>query len=130
MRHRALVLALILVLGPTPGWTQSAPSTRDTSGQWVLTVKLELGTAMPELTLKQDGDKITGTYKGRYGEFPVTGQIKGRAIHFTFLMRADSTPAEICFEGELAADAQTMSGTADMADIGSATWTASRAKTP
>jgi hypothetical protein len=130
MRRRSLCTTLLVALTTTLGAAQSAPSSRDTSGQWFLTLTLELGTATPELTLKQDGDKLTGTYKGRYGEFPVTGQIKGRAIHFTFLMRADSTPAEICFEGELAPDAHTMSGTADMADIGHGTWTASRTKAP
>lgn len=128
MRRLSVFVALFLAWASTSALAQSSPSSPPATGHWVLMLTMEVGTASPELTLRQDGDKITGTYKGRYGEFPVTGQIKGRSIHFMFLMRTDGTPAEICFDGELAADATTMRGTADMADIGAATWTAERAK--
>ena len=38
----------------------------------------------PTLELKQDGEKITGTYTGRYGTSPLQGTLKGRALEFAF----------------------------------------------
>jgi hypothetical protein len=121
-------LAVLLATASVGLHAQQPPQSREVTGAWVITLTLELGTARPELTLTQKGDLITGTYKGRYGEFPITGRVRGGTIHFEFKMRSAEEPAEMCFDGEVSADAACMKGTADMADLGRATWTASRAK--
>lgn len=130
MRSARAALTTLVVVGLTVVASgQRAPGDdRQVAGQWRLTLTMELGTATPEITISQDGDRITGTYKGRYGEFPITGRIRGRTIHFEFKMRSADQPAEMCFEGEIAADSTTMTGTANMADLGDATWTAAKTK--
>ncbi len=132
-RFISLLIVFVATVSVVSPGAQSAPPPPPTpiAGLWFMTLEMEVGKATPELTITRDGDKITGTYKGRYGEFPISGTVRGRSISFSFLMRPEADqPASICFEGELTADAERMSGTADMADIGPATWTATKTKPP
>ena len=96
------------------------------AGKWVVTLEMGMGTATPELELKQDGAKITGTYTGRYGSFPLEGSLKGRVIAFSFTMAAEGQSVTMSYTGEVAADAQSMKGTASLGEMGDATWSAKR----
>jgi hypothetical protein len=53
------------------------------NGVWDLTVESPNGTSTPVATFKQDGETLTGTYKGRRGETDLKGTIKDNDIHFT-----------------------------------------------
>ena len=57
-----------------------------------MTLELSIGTANPTLELKQDGEKITGTYTGRYGTSQLQGTLKGRALEFAFQIDAEGKP--------------------------------------
>jgi hypothetical protein len=98
------------------------------AGKWAVTLVTEAFAANTTLDLKLDGEKVTGTYTGRYGSFPLEGTLKGRALEFTFTMNAEGTPTAMTFAGEVAADAQTMKGKATLGEMGEATWTAARPK--
>jgi hypothetical protein len=98
------------------------------AGKWTMTLEMSMGTGTPTLDLKQDGEKITGTYTGRYGTFALEGKLKDRAIAFSFSMSAEGQAVEMSFAGEVAADGQTMKGTAVLGEMGDATWTAKRDK--
>ena len=100
----------------------------DVTGGWVISLETSQGPAEPTLGLTQDGEKITGVYAGFYGDYPVSGTVKGREITFTFTMRPGEHPAVIHFSGDISADGQTMKGTADLAEMGPATWTAKRSR--
>ena len=102
---------------------KSVPSV---AGKWIMTLEMSMGTATPALDLKQDGAKITGTYTGRYGTFELAGSLKDHVIVFSFTMNAEGQSVTMSFEGEVSADAQSMKGTASLADMGDATWSASR----
>ncbi len=93
-----------------------------------MTLEMSMGTGTPTLDLKQDGEKITGTYSGRYGTFPLEGSLKERAIRFSVTMTAEGQSVEVSFTGELAQDGQTMKGTAVLGELGDATWNAKREK--
>ena len=101
-------------------------ATPNIAGKWLMTLELSMGTGTPTLELKQEADKITGTYTGRYGTFPLEGHLKGRALEFAVQMSAEGQSFTMNFAGEVAADSQTMKGTAAMGEIGDATWTAKR----
>src|SRR6266540_7011779 len=60
----AFLLAAALTVG--------AQST-NVSGNWKLAFETPNGAANPSLVLKQEGEKLTGTYKGRFGESPLEG---------------------------------------------------------
>ncbi len=108
--------------------TQAQPEKNppNVAGKWIMTLEMSMGTATPALDLKQDGAKITGTYTGRYGSFPLEGTLKDRAIAFAFVMGAEGQSVTMTFQGEIAADAQSMKGTATLGDMGDATWSAKR----
>jgi hypothetical protein len=131
MKRTLLSVALILGVATSLAATQSqrpAPPPNLT-GKWVLSLEMSQGTATPALELKQDGEKLTGRYIGRYGAFDLTGTLKARAIQFGFTMQADGEPVRMTFTGEVAADAQSMKGRATLGELGDAAWTARRDKT-
>ncbi len=98
------------------------------TGKWTMTLDMSMGTATPALDLKQDGEKISGTYTGRYGTFDLLGSLKDRAIQFTFTMTAEGQSVDMAFAGEVAEDGQTMKGTAVLGELGDAAWTAAKNK--
>ena len=116
-----LVLALV-----SPLQAQSKPAALTLTGKWTMAIDIQGTTATPSLELVQDGEKISGTYAGRYGKFPVAGTLKGRALVFSFTMNAEGTEVLMTFKGEVAADFQSMKGEADMAGAGEASWSAKR----
>ncbi len=124
------LVALVAVIGGTGAHAQQKPAepALNIAGKWAMSLEMQNGTGTPTLTLVQDGEKITGTYAGRYGEYALKGTLKGRVLEFGFTMSAEGTAVEMGFEGEVAADGQSMKGTAGMGPAGDATWTAKRAK--
>jgi len=118
-----LTLGLTLGLCTTVGGRQAV----DVTGGWLMTVDTAMGVASPTVDLKQDGDRVSGVYVSRYGDYPVSGTITGRTIRFSIMMRPDD-PVKITYTGEVSADGRRMAGTADLADMGEASWTAERAR--
>ena len=93
-----------------------------------MTLEMEIGTGTPTLDLKQDGEKITGTYTGRYGKFALEGKLKERTIEFAVNMTAEGQAVTMNFSGQVSEDAKTMKGQATISELGDATWTATRDK--
>jgi hypothetical protein len=95
------------------------------AGQWNFTVELEMGTGHPVVNFKQEGEKITGTYDGRYGQSPLEGTIKEKKIEFTVTMVAEGVSVAGVFSGAVEGDS--MSGTVEFDQAGEGTWSATRA---
>ena len=129
-----LLLCLVLVgasaalVAQEPPKKPDPPKTLNIAGKWTMTLDMSIGQATPALVFKQDGEKITGTYTGRYGTFEFKGTLKERALQFSFQMDTDGGTTTMSFEGEVAADAQTMKGSGTIEGLGDATWTAKRQK--
>ena len=121
-RKRALLSMLLLVLAASP--LALAPA--KVAGEWQ--VELELGsiTGRPTIELKQDGEKITGTYRGRYGTSPLEGAVKENQIGFTVTMNAEGQQTSGFFAGVV--DGDTMSGKVEFEGAGEGTWSATRAQ--
>lgn len=98
------------------------------TGKWTFDVQTGQGGGQPTVTFKQDGEKLTGTYTGRYGTFPFKGTLKAREIEFSFQMDTDGGQTTMSFIGEVAADAQMMKGTGTIEGLGDVTWSAKRDK--
>ena len=56
----------------------------DVSGKWNMKVETEGVKRTPVFVLKQTGETVTGSYSGQFGEAPVTGTFKEKAIKFEF----------------------------------------------
>jgi hypothetical protein len=111
---------------PTPQKSPAPPSSL--AGKWAMELVTDAFTATPALEFMQQGEKLTGTYEGRYGKFPFTAVLKDKALSFSFTMSAEGTDVLMAFKGEVAADFKSIKGTAELAGMGSATWTAKRAE--
>jgi hypothetical protein len=103
----------------------AAADKTDITGVWAFQVETPAGAGTPTFTFKQDGEKLTGQYKGQFGEAPLTGSVKGNKVDFSFKVQAQGQEGTIKYTGTIEKDG-TMKGTADFGDIGSATWTAKR----
>ena len=122
------ISALIVTVVTSAGLAaQEKPSAGGVTGKWAMTIEMDVGTATPSLELEQDGDKLTGTYSGRYGDYPVAGKITARTLTFSFAMGDDHSMV-MNFTGELAADGASIKGTADMGEMGQNKWSAARVK--
>ena len=119
MLQRSLILSVLVTLGVT---VFAAPA--NVVGQW--SVSLELGsiTGHPTLDLKQDGVKVTGTYRGRYGAAPLEGEVKENQIGFTVTMNAEGQEVSGFFSGTV--DGDKMSGAVEFEGAGEGTWSATR----
>jgi hypothetical protein len=101
----------------------------DVAGKWTMAMVTSMFNANVALEFKQDAEKITGTYTGRYGQSPLQGTLKKNAIEFVVTIDAEGTQTRMTFWGEVSADGQAIAkGTAEIEGLGDVTWTAGRVK--
>ena len=94
--RRVFASALVLLaLTALPARAQKV----DVTGDWVFTVDTAAGSGSPAVTLKQDGEKLTGSYSGQLGNAPLTGTVKGTAIEFTFNGEIQGQSFEVEYKG-------------------------------
>ncbi len=99
------LIALLLVVGVK---VVKSEDKVDMTGTWNLDVKADSGqTGSPIFTLKQNGDKLTGTYRGYFGEAPVTGSVKGKAFEMKYTMQGQT----VIYKGKV--EGNKMSGEID-----------------
>ena len=122
---RALALASILIASLVIVTGAAAQSDVNVTGEWAFTVETSQGSGSPTFTFKQDGEKLTGNYKGQFGEAPLTGTVKGGEIKFTIKISAQGQELTITYTGKIESK-DSMKGTAVLGEIGEATWTAKR----
>ncbi len=81
----------------------SHPSTPSLTGDWTMTLNLEQVNATPAVTLKQDGEKLTGTYSSQqYGKFPLTGTVKGDEVAFSVTLNIEGNSITGTLHGQAA----------------------------
>lgn len=92
----------------------------DVTGAWDVEVQTEQGSGTPAFTFKQDGEKLTGTYKGLLGESALTGTVKGDKIEFSFKV-SGQLEGTVTYTGMT--DGKTMKGKLSLAGMGEGTFT-------
>jgi hypothetical protein len=95
----------------------------DVTGTW--NAKVQLGTGQsgsPTFVLKQDGEKLTGTYSGALGDAPLKGTVKGNDVTIDF----EASGAQIHYVGKVDNDGKKMEGTVDYGGQASGTFTATK----
>ena len=113
---KSIISTLILLF--SIGFTAKAQEAVIVSGTWIMQVQTDAGSGSPTFVLKQDGEKITGTYTGQLGDSPVTGLIKGNAVHLEFSIQGNL----ITYDGTVSS-ATEMSGKVNLAEMASGTFT-------
>jgi hypothetical protein len=108
----AFLLTVVLTAGA---------QTTNVSGNWKLTLETPNGPGGPSVVFKQEGEKLTGTYKGRFGESPLEGTVKGKDIKFTVKVNAQGQEVLVEYAGAVEGD--TMKGRVKFGDMGEADFT-------
>jgi hypothetical protein len=111
---------------PATPASSSAPaaSSPNISGAWIFAVETEQGSGSPTFTFKQEGEKLTGQYKGLFGEAPLEGTVKGKEVKFSIKVNAQGVEGVVVYSGMIEGDS--MKGTVTLGELGSGTWTAKR----
>jgi hypothetical protein len=109
-----LLFALVLLF--TCAGTLQAQDKINVSGSWTMSVETDMGSGSPAFTLKQEGEKITGTYTGQLGDSQVTGTLKGNVIHLEFSIQGNL----ITYDGT--ASSTEMSGKVKLGEMASGTF--------
>lgn len=98
----------------------------DVTGDWEMTMESPRGGEITRAVhFEQDGEKITVTTESRRGdEITAEGTIKGNEIEWTVSRETPRGAMTMIYKGTV--EGETMSGTVEMGDFGSADWTAKR----
>ena len=119
-RTWSIVLAVVLLAAPF------AAAQSGVAGAWKLTFQTDQGPIDSDMTLKQDGQKVTGTLTSPQGEAPIEGTYTDGKLLLGLTVDAGGQSLTITFSGALEKD--TLKGDVDFGGFGSATWSATRAK--
>lgn len=91
------------------------------TGAWVVEVETQAGSGSPSFTFKQEGEKLTGRYKGQLGEADLMGTVKGGQIEFSFKLTGGQVEGTVVYSGTT--DGKTMKGKVSLAGLGEGTFT-------
>jgi len=128
----AAIVLIALIGGAHP--QAAAPSASPyVTGECVLNVQTDgdtdtprVGTGTPTVTLKQDGEKLTGHYSSQtLGEADLTGSVKGTDIKFSFSADLQGTSLVVTYTGTVESK-DSLKGTVDLGGIAQGTFTAKR----
>ena len=129
MTRRTFLVSLIaaaLVAGP--GFILlEAQEKFDLTGEWTFDVTTDQGSGSPTFVFKQTADKLTGKYKGLFGEADLNGTVTGRMFRFSFTADAQGQKATVVYEGEIESN-NAVKGKVSLADLGTGTFVGKRTK--
>src|SRR6266436_1989005 len=120
---RVMALVAMAAFGATALTAQAAKT--DVTGKWAFAVETSAGSGTPTLTLKQDGEKLTGHYSGQLGEADLTGALKGSDIKITFTADVQGNSINCVYTGTVDSK-DAMKGKVELVGLGDGTFTAKR----
>jgi hypothetical protein len=117
-------VTVIIMAGGATG--AAAQAKVDLTGNWLFTVQTDAGSGTPAVTLKQDGEKLTGHYSStNLGEADLTGTVKGQSVNFTFNADLQGTAVKVTYAATIESK-DAMKGTIDIGGAVSGTFTGKR----
>jgi hypothetical protein len=121
-RARLTLLAMLLFV-PGLAFAQT-----NVTGDWDVTIQSPQGANTVLVTLKQDGEKVSGLFKGPQGELPFEGgTLTGDDLKFAFTVNVQGNSIIITLTGKV--DGAAIAGKADFGGFGEGDWSAKRATT-
>jgi hypothetical protein len=125
MRHLIRsVMVVTMALAAAAAFAQAGKV--DVTGKWLFNVQTDQGGGTPTVTLKQDGEKLTGHYSSQtFGEADLTGSLKGQDIKISIAADAQGTQVQITYTGKVE-DKDSMKGAVDIGGLAQGTFTAKR----
>jgi L-seryl-tRNA selenium transferase len=93
-------------------------------GTWEVSIRYSRGMGEQQFTLEQNGNELTGVQHGELYGAPLKGDVYGSQIRLRSSMAVSGDFLQWSFEGTARAD--TMAGSVDLGEYGTASWTAHR----
>lgn len=122
--HSANVFVAIILASSIVFAAQSAKV--NVTGKWLFQVETGAGSGAPTVTLKQDGEKLTGHYSSMtLGEAELMGTVKGSAIQFSFTADVQGMKIDVAYSGTVENN-DAMKGTVNLGGLGEGTFTGKR----
>jgi hypothetical protein len=119
------VAAAALVLASTAVY---AAVIHDLTGRWTLAVVTDNGTGYPVLDIKQDGDKITGSYTSNaMGSRTIQGSVRGDSLIFALSASGMGEGVVLTYAAHIVTP-DSLNGFVDFAGQGGANFTGRREK--
>lgn len=104
---------------------EPAPPAANISGRWDIAIQYAAGTATHVVQVHQDGNRLDGIHQGDFLTRNISGTIDGDAVTLASVVTERHGDAlTYRFNGKVAGD--TLSGSLDMGEYLTATWTARR----
>lgn len=103
-------------------------ATVNVTGVWKFVVETIGGIGKPTFNLKQEGETLTGTYKGPLGEADVAGNVKDGKATFHIDVNVNGQDVRVTYKAKIL-DQNSMKGTVQFGDNlegGEGTWTGKR----
>ena len=120
------IIAAACAVALAPAARAGQASKVDVTGKWIFTVETSAGSGTPTVTLKQDGDKLTGHYSSEtLGEADLQGEVKGSQVKFAFNASAQGASLTVVYTGTVEAK-DSMKGSVDLGGMASGSFTAKR----
>ena len=123
LRVRTIMVGVSMLLAGAAGAQEKKT---DVTGKWLFSVTTDAGTGTPTITLKQNGDSLSGHYSSQlFGEIDFKGTIKDKAFTFAFTATVQGTSFTVTYKGTVEA-VDALKGSVDLGGQGSGTFTAKR----
>jgi hypothetical protein len=105
-------------------YTASAQEPATVAGRWDITINFVHGIGNYTAFFEQQGERLSGTYRGQFIEGSLDGAIQGNRIQFRGNLKIEGTRLFYNFTGTI--DGNEMRGTVRMEEYGEAQWTAKK----
>jgi hypothetical protein len=116
----------VLALSLASSWAGAAQARVDVTGTWLFTVTTSAGNGTPTVTLKHDGEKLSGHYSSsQLGEADLTGTVKGNTVSFSFGVDVQGVHLDVTYSGTIEGQ-DSMKGTLKLGGLGEGTFTGKR----
>jgi hypothetical protein len=123
-RSGRLVVVLLVLTAAAVG--AHAQAKVNVTGTWVFEVVTDAGPGTPTLTLKQEGETLSGHYSSAtLGEAELKGTVKGQNIDFGFTATVQGTAIDVTYTGTIESNSS-MKGTINLGGIAGGTFTGKR----
>ena len=94
------------------------------AGDWEIRTRYILGQSVHSMSLAQDGNSLTGTYRSQYSSVNVKGKVEGKQVQFTAHLGFEANKVDYAYTGSVEGDV--MSGSVTLGEYGAAEWAAHR----
>ncbi len=120
-RFLAACFALVALAG-----TAAAAVLHDLTGRWQLAVVTDNGTGYPVLEIRQEGERVTGTYTSNaMGNRTISGTVRGDTLTFVLSASGAGEGVVLTYTARIVTP-DSLNGSVDFAGMGGATFTGRR----